>query len=92
LKDIENYKLLQVQDSLQRLDNALSRLESAADAALARDKSAAGTADMAAAEAVALQEKLDRMARDHGALKETANRVATRLDEAIGRLAATLED
>lgn len=92
LKDIENYKLLQVQDSLQRLDNALSRLESAADAAQARGNAAPGMADAAAAQAAALQEKLDRLTRDHGALKETASRVATRLDQAIGRLSATLED
>jgi len=92
LKDIENYKLERVQESLQRLDSALVRLESAADAAQARGDTAAGAAGSAVAEATALQEKFDRLTRDHGTLKETANRVASRLDQAIGRLSATLED
>ncbi len=92
LKDIENYKLLRVQESLQRLDLALSSLESVADKVDAQVKAATGTVGTAAAEAAAIQEKLDRLTQDHGTLKETANRVATRLDQAIGRLSATLQD
>ena len=80
MKDIENYKLLRVQESLQRLDLALSSLESVADKVDAQVKAATGTVGTAAAEAAAIQEKLDRLTQDHGTLKETANRVATRLD------------
>jgi len=80
LKDIENYKLVQVQGALQRLDRALIRLESVA-------AKAGG-----AAETKALQEKLSQLSRAHGTLQETAGRVATRLDTAIERLAASIQD
>lgn len=84
LKDIENSKLPHVQDALQRLDSALARLESAAA------KADAGKPDAAAA--AAMEKKLDQLTHAHGALKETAGRVATRLDAAIGRLSASIQD
>lgn len=80
MKDIENYKLVQVHGALQRLDKALTRLESAA----------AKTGG--AGETKALTEKLDALSRAHGTLQETAGRVATRLDTAIERLAASIQD
>jgi hypothetical protein len=80
LKDIENYKLPHVQDALQRLDRALARLESVAA------KAGTGKPD------AAFEKKLDQLTQAHGALKETAGRVAARLDAAIGRLSASIED
>ena len=84
LKDIENYKLTQVQDALQRLDQALVRLESVA-AVVETGKPDAGAS-------AALEEKLSQLNRAHGTLAETAGRVAARLDAAIGRLSASIQD
>ena len=84
MKDIANYKLVQVQDALQRLDRALTRLESAA--------AKAGGTGAGTGEAKALKEKLDHLNRAHGTLQETAGRVAARLDTAIERLAASIHD
>ena len=67
-----------------RLGDAVTRLESAA--------SNLQTAAPSAADTKPLEEKLARLSRDHGALKETAGRVAARLDAAIGRLSASLKD
>ena len=84
MKDIENYKLVQVQTALQRLDDALIKLESAAAKAPASRESSRN-------EAAAVQ-KLEALTLAHGALKDTAGRVATKLDAAIGRLSASLQD
>ncbi len=84
MKDIENYKLLHVQDALQRLDRALVRLESAAG----KLRSKSGTAGDSAALAI----KLDHLSQAHGALKETTGRVARGLDAAISRLSALIPD
>jgi hypothetical protein len=83
LKDIDNSKLLHVETALQRLDKALTRLEGAA--------SKAATAVPAASNAGALAEKLHTLTAAHDSLKETAGRVALRLDTAIGRLSASLD-
>jgi hypothetical protein len=81
LKDIENYKLVHVQDALQQLDRALMRLESAT-----------ARAGASKSDAAALAQKLDQLTRAHSTLKESAARVASRLDAAIGRLSAAIED
>jgi hypothetical protein len=80
LKDIENSKLVQVHTALERLDRALTRLESAAAVA------------PVAGEAKVLGQKLDHLTQAHATLKETAGRVATRLDAAIGRLSDAIEE
>ena len=84
MKDIENSKLPPVQSALQRLDQAVARLESAA----AKVEPAA----LSSASSKAATDTLERLSREHGALKATAGRVASRLDEAIGRLNASLQD
>jgi len=84
LKDIENSKLVHVQDALGRLDRALARLESAAVNA--------GDPKASAAESAALKSKLENLTRAHGTLQDAAERVATRLDTAIGRLSASIQD
>ena len=78
---MENHKLVQVQSALQRLDQALGRLESAV-----------GTAATAAAERKSLEAKFDGLTRAHASLKETSGHVAGRLDAAINRLSAALQD
>jgi biopolymer transport protein ExbB/TolQ len=88
LKDIENYKLARVQESLQRLDQALSRLESAA--VIVNDK--VTTSAGAAASTAAFEEKFNRLNREHATLRETAGQVAAKLDAAIGRLSSALQD
>lgn len=80
MKDIENYKLSGVHEALQRLDRAVGRLESAAG----KPPRAGDTA--------ALEQKLADLRVQHGSLKETAGRVAGRLDDAIGRLSGMLEE
>jgi hypothetical protein len=77
LKDIGNYKLLRVHEALARLGGAVTRLEAAADAA---------------APAGEVKAEFESLTRDHAALKETAGKVATRLDAAIARLAAAVDD
>ncbi|MHB1205594.1 MAG: hypothetical protein ACYCZX_08520 [Rhodospirillaceae bacterium] len=77
MKDIGNYKLLRIGEALARLDGAVGRLEAAADAV---------------PHAGEVKAELESLTRDHAALKETADRVATRLDVAIARLAAAVDD
>ena len=77
MKDIGNYKLLRVRDALTRLDGAVGRLEAAADAITPAGE---------------VKAELESLTRDHAALKETAGRVATRLDAAIARLAVAVDD
>ena len=77
MKNIGNYKLLRVREALARLDGAVGRLEAAAEAV---------------APVGELKAEFESLARDHAVLKETAGRVATRLDAAITRLAAAAHD
>lgn len=83
MKDINNSKLVHVHTALQRLDKALTRLEGAA--------SKAATTVQAVSNVGALAEKLHTLTDAHDTLKETAGRVAQRLDAAIGRLSASLD-
>ena len=83
MKDIGNYKLLQVHEALQRLAGAVDRLETAAN-------DVAPALPMAR-EAPALRTQFDQLVQDHTVLKATAGRVAVRLDAAIARLAGSLE-
>jgi hypothetical protein len=84
LKDIGNYKLLQVGEALQRLDRAVARLE-AASANTAPDDSLKN-------QSAELERKLADLTRNHGDLKEAATRVASRLDMAISNLEKSLGD
>jgi hypothetical protein len=84
LKDIANYKLTQVQGALTRLDAALVRLETVA----AKTPAGPGNADALAA----LSRQLAEVTEAHAVLKETAGKVAARLDTAITRLSSSLED
>jgi seryl-tRNA synthetase len=79
LKDIGNYKLLQVHEALQRLDRAVSQLEAASNAV-------APTLSLAR-EAPLLKSRLEEITAQHAALKTSAEDVAARLDQAIARLA-----
>ncbi len=83
MKDIGNYKLVHVQEALQRLDRAMTRLESAT-------AQIQPTAPLARAKAEA-EQALARLQHNHATLKDTAGRVALRLDTAIVRLSASLE-
>ena len=80
MKDIENYKLPLVQAALQRLDGALTRLETAVANA------GTGKPDPE------IEKKFKQLSEAHGTLKLTAGRVAQRLDAAIGRLSASIEE
>ena len=84
MKDIANYKLVHVQTALQRLDQALTKLESAAAQVPVAKESSAHDATLA--------QKLEALTRAHGALKDSAGKIATKLDAAIGRLSASLQD
>jgi len=84
LKDIGNYKLLQVHEALQRLERAVSSLEKATDAI--------APALPAAREAPQLKSRLEELTAQHAALKTNAGQVAARLDDAIARLAHLLGD
>ncbi len=84
MKDIKNYKLSQVGSALERLSQAVARLETVAG----KTQASAPTG----ADSAALQEKLDRLTQDHVTLKDTAGRVAQRLDAAIGQISASLKD
>lgn len=77
MKDIVNPH---VAEALQRLERAIAKLDSASAARLPQDDTAA------------LTQELARLKRDHGALRETATRVAQRLDTAIGRLQSAVTD
>ncbi len=76
MKDIGNYKLSKVRDALARLDQALGRLETAAE-------TAPGSA--------AVKAELDALSQNHAALKKTAGHVAVRLDAVLDRLGAQLK-
>jgi hypothetical protein len=89
---MENHKLAQVQIALQRLDQALVRLERAAVQAGTKAEGAAAQAAAAVTEQKNLEAKLDGLTRTHATLKETSSRVAGRLDAAINRLSAALQD
>ena len=84
MKDIGNYKLLQVHEALQRLERAVSGLEKAADAI--------APALPAAREAPQLKSRFEELTAQHAALKANATEVAARLDGAITRLAHLLGD
>ena len=84
MKDIGNYKLVHVHEAVQRLDRAMTRLERAA-------AQVQPTAPLEHAKAE-LQQELARLQRDHATLKDTAGQVALRLDTAISRLSASLEN
>jgi len=84
LKDIGNYKLLQVHEALQRVERAVCGLEKAADAI--------APALPVAREAPQLKSRLEELTASHAALKANASQVATRLDDAIARLARLLGD
>lgn len=82
LKDIGNYKLLQVHEALQRLDRAVSHLEAASNTL--------APALSLAREAPALKSRLEEITTQHAALKTSAEDVAIRLDQAIARLASVI--
>jgi hypothetical protein len=96
LKEQDKNRLVLVEESLQRLDRALGRLESAATVAQERALAAAETLNTkvseAAATALVLEEKFGNLSRAHADLKATSGRVAGRLDAAIGRLSAALQE
>jgi len=82
LKDIVNP---QVHGALQRLEIAIGRLETAATAGAERHESALrNSTDLHAA--------FEQLTQDHAALKESAERVALRLDDVIGRVQAVAGD
>jgi len=76
--------LEQVQTALKQLDEAVSRLETAA-AQVQAQLPLAGNAEV-------FEQKLADLSKQNSELKESAGRVAGRLDAAIGRLAAALKD
>jgi hypothetical protein len=78
LKDIEN-SMPQAGAALTRLERALGRLEAAAKRGRATPPGNA------------VEGELARLKDEHAALKETAARVADRLDGTIARLAVVAE-
>ena len=68
-----------MREALERLERAVGRVDAAA---AARAKSA---------DVSGLKEAFDRISRDHAALKETAGRVADRLDAVIEHVRDTVE-
>ena len=64
--------------SLARLERALARLD------------AASTQRPSTADSSALEDELTRLRRQHAALKDTATRVANRLDGTIAKLAKSV--
>jgi hypothetical protein len=77
LKDIVNPN---VRAALERLERAVSRLDEAAAARGASE------------DIKGLREAFDGLKREHAALKDTAGRVATRLDAVIGQVRASLQE
>ena len=67
-----------MREALERLERAIGRV----DAAAARGKSE---------DVRGLREAFDKLSRDHAALKDTAGRVADRLDAVIERVRDTVE-
>jgi hypothetical protein len=90
LKDIGNYKLVRVQEALGRLEGAIGRLERAAAAGAASASTGAVSDARQAQERAELKAEVARMADKHAALKQSAGRVAERLDHAISRLTTSL--
>lgn len=68
-----------MREALERLERAIGRVEAAA-AARGKSEDVAG-----------LKEAFDQLARDHAALKDTAGRVANRLDAVIEHVRDTVE-
>ncbi len=83
MKDIENYNLPRLGEALRRLEGAVTRLDAAAT-----NNAPASSFAKKSEEA---ERKLADLGRSHEALKEAASHVATRLDLAIGRLSASLD-
>jgi hypothetical protein len=77
LKDIVNPN---VREALERLERAIGRVDAAA-AARGQSEDVSG-----------LKEAFDRLTREHASLKDTAGRVANRLDAVIGQVQASLKD
>jgi hypothetical protein len=69
-------------DANERLDAALARLEVAVTARRQEDSQAAGAAE----DNRRLQSELTQLRADFVTLKETSGTVASRLDDAVGRL------
>lgn len=74
-----------VDDASQRLDAALSRLESALDARLASQSDAAG-------ERGQLEQEMTAVRSEFASLKETSAAVSQRLDAAIGAIKGILAE
>ena len=83
MKDIENYKLPRVSDAVQRLQRAVTRLETAAGNVRA-------TAPLLKKSEEA-ERKLAALTTSHEALREAATRISSRLDMAIGRLSKSID-
>ncbi|MBY0510113.1 MAG: hypothetical protein K2P94_08150 [Rhodospirillaceae bacterium] len=96
MKDQDNNRLVLVEESLQRLDRALVRLETAALVVRERTAETAENLNLQATEAATtamlLEEKLGTLSRAHADLKATSGRVAGRLDAVIGRLSTALQE
>lgn len=96
MKDHDKNRLVLVEESLQRLDQALTRLESVAQVAQERAAEVSENLNLqvtkAATTALLLEEKLGTLSRAHTDLKATSGRVAGRLDAVIGRLATALQE
>lgn len=69
-----------VRDALARLERAIGRVDAAA-AARGESEDASG-----------LKEAFDRLTGEHAALKDTAGRVATRLDAVIDQVRSGLDE
>ena len=76
MKDIVNPHM---REALERLERAIGRVDAAA-AARGKSEDVRG-----------LREAFDKLSRDHAALKDTAGRVADRLDAVIERVRDTVE-
>jgi predicted RND superfamily exporter protein len=77
LKDIVNPH---VREALERLERAISRVDSVAQAK--------GPSE----EISRLKDAFEQLTRDHAALKTSASRVADRLDAVIGQVRAGLDE
>ncbi|MGE4061777.1 MAG: hypothetical protein AB7E79_00260 [Rhodospirillaceae bacterium] len=69
-----------VREALERLERAIGRLDTAAQP---RGQSE---------DVSDLKEAFDRLSREHALLKDTAGRVASRLDAVIGQVRASLDE
>ena len=77
-----------LQEAQERLAAAVARLE----AALGRSRESGLGVVARAGRISELESELDRLNRDHMALEGTVDEVMARLDVAIGRLKASVED